>query len=116
MDKTFEELQAELTELRKRNLEDDLKIEREKEEMRLKADKAKEKELLELEFMKKHNIGVQSKAKSDEPQQATNLAGDNKGWNAFADHFTKRAQAQGLDIQGRSYEETLHNIQNKRRL
>lgn len=116
MDKTIEELKAELEAYQRRSIEKAISEEKEKEAIRLLAEKAKEKELLELEFMKKHNIGVQSKANTDGSQQATNLAGDTKGWEAFSQHFQKRAQEQGLDIKGRTYEETLQNIQNKRRL
>jgi SOS-response transcriptional repressor LexA len=116
MDKTIEELKAELEAYQKRSIEKAISEEKEKEAIRLTAEKAKEKEALELEFMKKHNIGAQSKANTDGSQQATNLTGDSRGWNDFADHFTKRAQAQGLDIKGRNYEEILQNIQNKRRL
>lgn len=62
----------------------------------------------------KARYGVQSKVKGS--QSEVSLMGDNGSWEAFSEHFQKRAQASGLDVRGRSYLELMEFIQSKKKL
>jgi len=117
MDKTVEELKAELEMIKKRNLEDQLRVEKDKEAKRLEEirlqEKTKEREQYEAEFKAKYGIGAVSKA--PEGRQASNLSGKDNSWETFkADYIAKQQAAGRKDIKGRSYLEVLRDRQMER--
>ena len=121
MEKTIDELRAELEGYLRINLEAQLKMEKEKEEkriaeLRLQED-TKKKEEYETEFRKKYNLEARSKVNTDSTEQnSMNLDHDSQGWNNYLDDYAKRQQKAGRNITGRPYDETINDLMYKKSL
>ena len=111
MERTIEGLTAELNEIRKRNIEMQLKAEKDKEnkhneEIRLQEEK-KKKEEYESEFCKKYNLKAVSRLEGESDKQSVNMASD-RSFTEFREGYAKHKKLTG--VKGRSYEELMESI------
>lgn len=117
-EKTFEELNQELENLKKQNtileLEQQQEIAKKHQEELANKEREKIREEEREKIKKEYNLTATSRLQTTGTgQQSMNLAGD-KSFEEFKAGYINRAQKRGLDIKGRTYAEILEDMSYRR--
>jgi hypothetical protein len=113
MEKTLEQLEQELVELKRQNTLMELTREQEKQKQSqdelAKKEKDKLKEEMREEIKKEYNLTATSRLPAQDTKQSMNLTSD-KSFEEFKDGYIRRAKKRGMELKGISYAEMLENM------